>query len=80
MKHYEIVGYTYEAGVHCDGCAAERFGLCDCDQQDVHGEDDEGNEIVPLFAGDCDGSEICEDCGEPLFGELSAPDAEALGA
>lgn len=31
-----------------------------------HGEDEEGNEIYPIFAGESDGGELCFDCGEAL--------------
>lgn len=68
MQSFTIIGYTYEGDAHCDPCAAERFGRCVCDQQDVHGEDGEGNEVEPIFAGDEGVYElVCGDCHEPLL-------------
>lgn len=58
-----IVGYTYEAGLHCPDCAKERFGLED------HGKwvredatDREGNEVHPLFSWDLEQPDHCETC------------------
>ncbi len=64
----DIIGYTYEAAVHCDSCAAERFGRCVCLHNDVHGEDTEGNDVEPIFVSDAgvDGF-FCDDCREPLL-------------
>jgi hypothetical protein len=63
-----IVGYTYDAGVHCDACAAERFGRCQCEHHDVHGEDSEGNDVEPIFATDEAAGELtCDDCGSELM-------------
>ena len=25
MKHFEIIGYTYEASIHCEGCTLKRL-------------------------------------------------------
>lgn len=70
MSNYtDIVGFTYEADIHCPECAAERFGWCACGvPNDVHGEDQDGNEIMPVYAGS-EGVDdmICCDCEEPLI-------------
>lgn len=69
MRHHEIVGYTYEAAFHCVDCTTDRFGACPCEVRDVHGEDSEGNDVHPVFAGEeAWESETCDDCGE-LLGE-----------
>lgn len=63
MRHHEVIGYTYEADVHCTSCARERFGGV----PDGH-EDREGNPVHAMFAGD-EGAdeEHCGDCGEKLL-------------
>lgn len=71
MNAYDIVGYTYDAGIYCDACAADRFGRCSCAHHDVHGEDDEGNDVQPIFAMDEDIEQMtCNDCHAPLLGEF----------
>lgn len=64
--YHDVIGYTFEADVYCDPCTAEVYGRCDCDQQDVHGEDSDGNEISPIFAGEVEGDLFCASCGGPL--------------
>lgn len=72
MKHFDIIGYTYEADCYCDSCAAERFGRCACDQNDVHGIDCAGNEVNPIFAGDeHKGTIRCGACGEVIYEEAA---------
>ena len=61
-----IIGYTYEAEMHCVRCAIERFspGSKHYDfGQGLSGTDREGNEIHPIFDID-EGSEdeYCGDC------------------
>lgn len=69
MYGFTIIGYIYDADVHCDSCAAARFGRCTCDQYDVHGEDGEGNEVHPIFTFDEVVEDLsCADCGEALWG------------
>jgi hypothetical protein len=68
MRSFDIIGYAYEGAIHCDACAAERFGRCPCDQADVHGEDGEGNEVQAVFAGyEHDGDVCCDDCGTTIY-------------
>jgi hypothetical protein len=73
MNSFDIIGYTYEGDNHCDACAAERFGRCPCDQADVHGTDEEDNDVQPIFAGDeHSGSVFCGDCGVTIYEEDAA--------
>ena len=72
-KSFEIVGWTYEADVHCNDCATSRFGT-DQDTytgsgRSLEGVDNEGNNINPLFLdhlADFDYAVICGDCFEPI--------------
>ncbi len=65
LKTYEIVGWTYEADIHCPTCAARRFGAELMDER-APPADREGNRVHPLFLGDTDGAEVCGDCLQPL--------------
>lgn len=63
MTHYcEVVGYAYEADLHCETCTRKRFPEADEEFSDV--EDSEGNPIHPMFAGDehDPSGEYCGDC------------------
>lgn len=65
MKCYDVVGYTYEADVHCIDCARKRFGR----RLDVDGllEDGEGKLVNVIFAGgEYPDDWCCGDCGEAL--------------
>ena len=71
MRGAAIVGYAYEADIHCPPCTMARFHRYiedsgDHDLQEV--EDSEGNTIHPIFAMD-EGSEqgYCGDCHERLM-------------
>lgn len=56
MKSYEVIGYTYNVGIHCLGCAVQA-GM---DKDDVL--DDKDNPPHPIFAGDeVEEYESCED-------------------
>lgn len=78
VKGWTIMGYTYDADVHCPECTriyivntaqvqdfqaaheALEFG-------DVFLDDNEGNEIHPVFASDEYPDDwVCADCGEPI--------------
>jgi hypothetical protein len=65
MKAWEIVGYTYEAGIHCTDCAEKRFTAATLKADTA--EDSEGNEVHPIFVSD-EGweDETCSDCGEGI--------------
>jgi hypothetical protein len=78
MKAWDIVGFTYDADVHCVECTAARFGakLEDANDPPV---DSEGNELHPIFASD-EGSpegEVCADCGAEITEPYDDADDEA---
>lgn len=58
-----VIGFAYDADVHCNECAWMRFGMPVPDGA----VDSEGNEPHPIFVTD-EGSEaeVCGDCGELL--------------
>lgn len=60
-KTYEVIGYAYEADIHCPDCARKRF------PNPNKATDNEGNEVHPVFLGDeFDTPPCCGDCFEPL--------------
>jgi hypothetical protein len=62
----DIVGYAYEAALHCPKCAEKRF---EGQWAEGHpGEDNEGNAPSPVFASDeeGEGGDFCDDCHESL--------------
>lgn len=64
MNATDIIGYSYEADHHCVECAQVRFGSPVPDDA----EDEEGNPVHPIFAGDeFEEPPVCGDCGEALF-------------
>ncbi len=66
MKAYDVVGYSYEADLHCEDCTYDRFGG-DIYNEESPPEDSEGNEISPIFAQDVEDGDCCGDCGEELL-------------
>lgn len=62
----DVIGWAYDADLHCNRCARERFGdRLDDDQNPP--EDSEGNPIHPVFASEeFEGTPHCGDCGEEL--------------
>ena len=63
-KTFEIVGWAYEAGLHCNTCAYDRFKELLTSEETP--SDQEGNPLHPLFLGDLTGEEYCSDCGGHL--------------
>jgi hypothetical protein len=72
-----IIAYTYDADIHCPGCAVNRFYTKEAkqapaDDVDEHGlllfqEDREGNLIHPVFSTDELGDlDHCADCHTKL--------------
>ena len=64
-----IIGYSYDADVHCVDCAVEEFGLeegKDWVREDA--TDSEGNQVHPLFSTDepDDSGWYCGDCDQQL--------------
>jgi uncharacterized protein YuzB (UPF0349 family) len=63
MKAYDIIGYTYEADIHCTQCSEARFPSL----ANGEAEDGEGNPVNPIFAYMDDmTNEVCADCKEEL--------------
>ena len=60
-----IIGYTYEADVHCVACTMLRF------LDDPNAVDDEGNQVHPIFSTD-EGSPDGDYCADCLV-EINAP-------
>lgn len=79
MNSTDVVGYTYEASLHCPDCARERaaVGLLKREPPlemgtDMHGlaydlVDREGNLVTPVFVSDATEGDRCDDCGEELM-------------
>lgn len=62
-KTYEVVGYAYEADLHCLDCTCTRFGFPHTtDGNDLEAIDNEGNAITPYFLGDTTSEDYCGDC------------------
>jgi len=60
-KSFEVVGYAYDASIHCLDCTRARFG----DQIDG-AVDSEGNPVTPVFLDSVTDDDCCNDCGESL--------------
>ena len=66
MKAFEIVGHSYNESIFCVDCSMFNADL------DSEPEDDNGNPVHPIFAGDEDADVMCDDCGcNLLTGEAS---------
>lgn len=66
MNACDVIGYAYDADVHCVDCATEKFGDA-LDAEDT--EDSEGNPLHPIFASE-EGPEHgsrCGDCSEEII-------------
>jgi hypothetical protein len=75
-KHYEVIGYAYEADLHCLDCAANRWGEA-VYKLDFTAIDGEGNPVHPVFLGDeYDTPPVCGDCHQRLDGEEDTPEEE----
>ena len=64
MKAWQIVGYSYDADIHCLDCI-EQSGI------DIDRVDSEGNERHPVFVSDYE-DETCGQCGCYLI-EIDCP-------
>jgi len=62
-KTYEIVGWVYEAELHCLDCARRRFG----EGLEAEVLDREGNAVTPLFLEGVTGEDRCGDCGRAIL-------------
>lgn len=67
MHATDVIGYAFDADIHCEACTRARFPDADAEFSDV--TDSEGNEIHPLFASDDhdDNGEYCGDCHAELW-------------
>lgn len=81
MEHPTIVGYVFEAALHCPNCSRDRFGDS-LDSDSNPPTDREGNPVSPVFAGDEPGDcgDYCDDCHEPLDNMPDDWDAQLLDA
>jgi hypothetical protein len=61
-KTYELVGYAYEADIHCLTCTGKRFPTVLFDGA----TDNEGSPVTPVFLGDTEPGEYCGDCFQPI--------------
>jgi hypothetical protein len=60
----KVIGFTYDASVHCVDCTYRRFR----GSEDRGATDTEGNEVHPIFETDEDSYlEHCDDCRLPLI-------------
>ena len=60
-KSFEVVGYAYDASIHCLNCARARFG-----GQIDSAVDSEGNPVTPVFVDSVTADDYCDDCFESL--------------
>jgi hypothetical protein len=75
MKNFELIGYTFEASIHCVPCTFKKF-------PNGEGTDREGNDIHPIFAGDEFGPNecvSCDDCGYTIHDAECADCARSYG-
>lgn len=74
MNAADVIGYAYEAEIHCADCTRARFPEANDEFSDVL--DREGNEVHPVFAGDeHETTVVCGDCGDELY-EVEAADED----
>lgn len=64
-SQHRIWAWTYEADIHCDDCARERFGYEALEDPDT--EDAEGNPLHPVYSWDFERTEYCGDCHDLIF-------------
>jgi hypothetical protein len=67
MKAFDVLGYAFDADLHCQACTRQRFGRRAFDDRNPPA-DSEGNPIHPIFAGDehDPAGEHCGDCGTEI--------------
>ena len=70
-KSYEVIGYAYEADLHCLDCTSARF-KANANRLNFIAIDSEGNTVSPIFLGE-DHGEHCGDCLARLDGEDDTP-------
>lgn len=67
-RTYDIAGWAYEADIHCNDCAYDRFGR-QLDSE-LPPRDQEGNQVQPIFVEKVAEDERCGDCGGALLDSL----------
>lgn len=60
-KSYEVVGFTYEADVHCVDCTRKAYGSRVADEG-WSDQDSEGNVVYPIFLDQLEQLEHCGTC------------------
>ena len=66
----KIIGFAFDAALHCASCTALIFPDIDTLHDDAH--DREGNVVHPIFDtdeyldGDVPSIPYCDNCGEPI--------------
>lgn len=65
LNSMDVVGYAYDAAMHCPSCTRKRFPEADDEFSNV--QDSEGNDIHPVFVGEDAEGQSCDDCGESLM-------------
>ena len=73
MNTTTIVGWKYDADLHCPGDTALRFGAEGADMlpfllgQDTDVTDSEGNPVTPVLADEVTEDDVCGDCFATLL-------------
>lgn len=67
----DVVGYSYDAALHCVKCAEDRFAPGPDDSPSDY-TDREGNEVHPIFNGP-DAAEECRCCNGDGDHEVEGP-------
>lgn len=73
MKGTDIIGYAYEADLHCPECAEKRFGVDPGKIWVRKGAvDREGNQVHPIFVSDEHDpeGEYCGDCRAEIWEKI----------
>jgi hypothetical protein len=67
MNAWAIIGWAYDADLHCDSCTRARFPEANREIENV--TDSEGNAVHPVFVSDehAPEGEYCGDCGAELW-------------
>ena len=68
-----VVGYSYDADVHCVDCAIARFGADEYGWVPAAATDAEGNPVGAMYANsESDHPESCAECQAPLGTALTS--------
>ena len=64
-KTYEVVGYTYDADMHCVDCTITHFGA-EAMTRRISPTDSEGNHIQVVFLEQATDGNVCRECRRRL--------------